>query len=209
MKYSMLFLFLIVGLGSGVSQNNLNFGVKAGLNQSWVRFPGLVATIDSKTGLHFGVVGSLELTNKFSLLAELLYSQQGYKIGRSAFTNNESTRYVLITNLNYLNLPILANYEFLKNWSFHAGPQIGVFLSGNYKIGEIISGNGDIITLPSFGGGGIKKLDGGVSIGTGYAIGKHLFVQARYAIGVLNRSQGNSNNKDQNNVIQVSVGYKF
>ena len=47
------------------AQTPANFGVKAGLNMA--NYGGDIENTDSRTGLHFGVVAELELSDNFSV----------------------------------------------------------------------------------------------------------------------------------------------
>lgn len=94
-----------------VAEAQFSFGVKAGVNQNSVRGDRDPFSYGPSTGFHLGVYGSFPLFKKLSVNPELQYirkQSQGYG-----------------GNLNYLELPILFNYQISNHFAFELGPSIG------------------------------------------------------------------------------------
>ena len=122
--------------------------------------------------------------------------------GESGITLKEELK------LDYLNLPVLAKYKFAPGWNVHLGPQIGFLLNAESEIeasmdGETVTETEDIKNY-------ISSVDYGLSGGLGYELEMGIFFDARYCLGLSDISDDNNADESvQNNVIQLSVGYKF
>ena len=112
MKKTMLVIMLFVAVFGRVSAQ-LTIGPKAGLNISkeYYGIKGVDEDVDFRTGLNAGVFGRYEISDKFDIQAELLYSQQGYKstvpladIGGITLTEGYKSL------SHYLNVPVLLKY---------------------------------------------------------------------------------------------------
>jgi len=94
-----------------VAEAQFSFGVKAGVNQNSVRGDRDPFRIESSTGFHIGAYGSFPLFKKLSLNPELQYiRKQSVAFGR---------------NQNYLEVPILFNYQISNRFVLELGPAIG------------------------------------------------------------------------------------
>ena len=179
-------------------------GATAGLNVS--NFTGDVENNKFKAGFQAGVVGDYAITESFSIMPELLFSQRGSK------EKEDGTTYSM--TLNYLQLPINAAYKFdagmgSKLFVF-AGPYLGYGLSGKQSFkgkedGVDVSASFDI----EFGSkeDQLKAFDFGLNLGVGYEYQK-MFIKLQYNHGLTNLSNYDEGSfKNQN--IAVSVGYFF
>jgi opacity protein-like surface antigen len=88
-----------------------SFGVKAGVNQNSVRGDRDPFTIKPSTGFHLGAYGSFSLSKKLSLNPELQYIKK--QLSDDYF------------RLNYLEVPVLFNYQISNRFAFELGPSIG------------------------------------------------------------------------------------
>ena len=199
-------LFLVAAFAfisfSSLAQET-TFGVKAGVN--FASAGGDVSEeVDGRTGFHVGGLAEIMFTEKFGIQPELLYSMQGAtsEYGESGITLKEELK------LDYLNLPVLAKYKFAPGWNVHLGPQIGFLLNAESEIeasmdGETVTETEDIKNY-------ISSVDYGLSGGLGYELEMGIFFDARYYLGLSDISDDNNADESvQNNVIQLSVGYKF
>ncbi len=173
----------ILGL-SNVTAQKIKLGAKAGLNFSFITGDN-TEDLDPNTDFHFGVMAEIQVSNKFSLQPELLYSGQGFD------TNIDSEG---IIALNYLNIPVLAEYYVTEKISLEAGPQIGFLLSTK-------GGTRDYKDL-------FKTTDFGVNFGLGYTLNNKINFSARYTLGVtdINNMDGFSD-QNRHGVFQVSICY--
>ena len=212
---------LALSLSQTGCAQEVKWGVKAGHNLS--TFDGDYDGIEYVSGFHAGVLSEVKLSQKFGLQAELLYSREG---GRYDFEMSEPPFDIEASEkvtLGYLNLPVMAKYYTLGGFSFEAGPEIGWLLSGKSDYDATItiddetfeeSGSIDVKDK-------LKAISYGVNVGVGYEFKNHLFLQARYHLGLSNNSKGNDPGEDEdeftganpdklkNQGFQFSVGYKF
>ena len=155
-----------------------------------------------------GVEAEYGLTEKFAVAAGLLYSRQGTTFGEVKVYGNadgsvsegwdKNER-----NLDYLNIPIVANFYFAKGWAIKAGVQPGFLLSAKNKVdgvGATPSVNDDIKDT-------FKSFDLSIPLGLSFEYEKAVF-DLRYNLGVTKMNKEGDNSL-KNSVIQFTVGYKF
>ena len=177
---------------SSVNAQEVTFGAKAGLNLASISGDE-TSGLDSRTAFHVGAVAEIAISDQFSVQPELMYSAQGFK---------ESFDGVDIDfNVDYINLPIMAKYYVAEGFSLEAGPQVGFLMSAKAKA------DGEEEDLKDF----VKGIDFGANVGVGYKMESGLNFGARYNLGLsnVNDGEGSDDFKNQNSVIQVSVGYFF
>ena len=104
-------------------------------------------------------------------------------------------------NLDYLNIPILANIYFVKGLSLKAGIQPAFNVSNKVKI------DGISIDYDKYApeGAEIKTFDFSIPVGISYEY-MNVCLDARYNIGVSKIADRGS---DRNSVFQITLGYKF
>ena len=105
---------------SSMNAQEVNFGIKAGLNLAGLNGSEDLDDYDLRTSFHVGAVAEIGISEKFSFQPELLYSSQGAKAEESGFKAT--------IKLDYLNLPLIAKYYVAEGFSVEAGPQIGFLL---------------------------------------------------------------------------------
>ncbi|MFN0176519.1 MAG: porin family protein [Saprospiraceae bacterium] len=120
-KIIAVFTLLLFCAGLANAQK-LQYGFKAG--PQWSSY---TRTNDVKAALryHLGAFGSWAVTEQVSVQAEALLSAQGI--------NRASDSDFKMRTL-YLNVPLLARYDFTKRISAHAGLQAGVLLRAKLKV---------------------------------------------------------------------------
>ncbi|AXG72085.1 outer membrane protein beta-barrel domain protein [Kordia sp. SMS9] len=197
-KITIIFVLLCVGFTAN-AQEKFSFGLKAGTNFSWV-IGAPSFELSPRVGFHFGVMSELSLSKRFSLQAELLYSQQGgtrkQTIKSTAGSFTQSTEY----HFDYVNLPILAKYYLTKGWSVEAGPQIGVLLSASEK-----RNNTELDIRSRF-----EYVDFSAAFGTSYKFDNGLNLNARYHFSISSMINSSARSPSfYNGVLQLSVGYFF
>lgn len=192
----------MTGLHQMFSQD-IQFGAKAGANFS--TFTGDNEHADTRTAFHFGVMAEIEISEKFSVQPELLYSAQGAEysdVGFSEFTYDGTFKN------DYLNLPIMGKYYVAEGFSLEAGPQVGFLLSAKEEWEETNTGDsGEDDLKDSF-----KGIDFGLNFGLGYKMENGINFAARYCLGLSDLNDDDDYFGDdtyKNGVIQVSVGYFF
>lgn len=129
MKRTITLLLLMGIYGAVQAQNDLKYGVKAGLNLSSIVGKGSAEDSKMKTGYHFGVLGRTELTEILEVQAELLFSSQGVRLSDTELSPESGRRQVF----NYLNIPLLVRYGINESLTLEGGPQLGFLLSAKRK----------------------------------------------------------------------------
>ena len=115
-KLLLLSIITILGLSSSAIAQNMDFGLKTGLNIS--NFTGGDADRNNIFSFHAGGFAEFKLNQKFSLQPEILYSRQG----------SEAKNTVKV-KVDYLAIPLMTKYYLSKNISFEAGPQVSFLIN--------------------------------------------------------------------------------
>lgn len=115
-----LFVVLFLGVAIAAGGQELKFGVKAGSNFSSIDITG----DKTKVGFSGGVLGQLKIS-KFAIQPEILYSMQGAKVNNGVYNGK--------MNLDYINIPVMLQYYFVKGFNIEVGPQVGFLASAKFK----------------------------------------------------------------------------
>ena len=176
---------------NSIKGNRTSLGMKIGVNYS-----NLVKNDFYKPIITYHVGGFLEykFSQIISIQPELQFSAQGFKIEGELRQNFDDTPtfFSTTTNLNYINVPILAKFNINKRLNIVAGPQVGCLVFAKNEGKNVISS--------------YKTLDFGVNFGVGFSLNK-VIIDLRYNIGLSDVSKYITSVK--NSVFQLSVGYKF
>jgi len=187
MKKVFLSLFAVAAIGlSANAQQVVKFGPKAGVNISNLSGE---ADSDMKVGFHVGAFAEIFFTDKFALQPELLYSAQGAK----------DSDVDVKTNLDFINIPIMAKYYVIDNLAVEAGPYVGFLMKAEFK------GDNGSLDIKDH----MNTVDFGLGIGASYNLDNGFFGGARYNLGLSDVEKDNDGDAIKNGVIQISVGYKF
>lgn len=195
-----LFCFKANAQDEPTNSSDISFGLKGGLNFSLITGDG-TDNFDGRVAFHVGGVVEFQISDKFSVQPELLYSAQGDK---GTFDGMD-----IEFNIDYLNLPVMAKYYVSEGFSLEAGPQVGFLLSAKAEGGGVSLDIKDLI----------KGVDFGLGFGLGYKMDNGLNFSGRYIVGVTNFVESNGSlldqpietgdSKNHNNVFQLSIGYFF
>ena len=137
---------------------------------------------DAKVGLAAGAELGYQLNESFAVTAGAIYSMQGAK--------NDGVK----MNLDYINIPILANFYITKGLAVKAGIQPAFKVKSEAEY-EGVSGDVE----------GIKSFDLSIPVGLSYEISDFV-IDARYNWGMTKVLEGFDS---KNTVFQFTVGYKF
>ncbi len=189
-------LFFVWGLGIctvASAQTGFGWGIKGGLN-----ITGITNTDEgqSKTGFVVGAFADYRFTRKIAFSVDALYSRQGISFGK---TEGIRTKY----RINYLNLPILANYYILEGVAIKAGIQPGFLLSGK----QVSKGSG--YTNKTDISGSLHGSDFAIPVGISFDCPFGIILEARYNIGVTDIADDKSLGIGCNSVFALTVGYRF
>ena len=155
----------------------------------------LTKTNDSKVrvGLAAGLEAEFGVAENFGLTAGVLYSMQGCKWKEG----DESLTY----KIDYINIPILAQYYVVKGLAIKAGIQPGFKASAKAKASAGSNSiSGDLEDVKGFA----------LSIPFGVSYEYSSFVlDARYNLGVTKAFKDSWNTDSKNSWFMISLGYKF
>ncbi len=193
----------------------LSVGVRAGVNFANQTFEaeGLSISPDGLTGLYVSIPVEIGISDKFSVQPELTYLQKGSstKFDVLGFSTESTVTY------NYLELPILAKYKFVKTDDLGvyaaAGPSFGYALGGESKVSlQGVEETTDI----DFGKEEFEdfnRLDVALNFGAGveYQAGPgKLVLDLRYMLGLSNLNGAEDDDATtKNNGFAASIGYMF
>ena len=170
---------------------------KAGINISSITGSG--SDKKAKVGLVAGAEFEYGVAQNFDITAGVLYSMEGAKIGDAKF------------NMDYINIPILANYYVVPGLAVKAGiqPAFNVRKKASYN-GNTVNIDDVMNDLLSIAGAdvetGVKSFNLSIPVGISYEY-QSFVLDARYNIGVTklfkNADQG------RNSTFAITLGYKF
>lgn len=159
------------------AERNLNFGLRAGLNFSTLNSDEGINS-DPKTGVSLGLFTRYQFSRSLSAKVELLYSMMGAR--DDAFSNFED----YAVNLNYLTIPILAEFMPVNNFRIELGPYFGVLLSSRQSFGALLPPE-DVVVIET-SEDDVSSVDVGFAIGATYEFSSGFGLGARYTQGFAN-----------------------
>ncbi len=217
---------------------NVEFGVKGGLNVAFFTSDADAGDSKPKYVYHFGVTAEIPVMEKFSIQPELLYSAQGLNGKLAGKFNIEPIRGIFPKgakgsyevkseeSLTYINIPVMMKYYVFKGLSLEVGPQLGILVGAKQVGSAEVKINGKALpekyynyvekqygVRPGKSSGdskkGFKSTDLGMNFGLGYKMDKVNF-GVRYSLGVTDIVKNRKGDGYlKNAVIQLSVGYSF
>lgn len=173
----------------------VEFGLKAGLNDATMTDMGeSVYGYYSRPSVNAGALLNIKFSERssgFALQPEVMFSGQGgaYNIDRHTY----------ITNLDYLNVPVLLQYQFRGGFRLETGPQFGFLFNAH----DDNQGN-----VSSY----YKKSDFGWAFGGGFISRSGFGVDARFNLGLSNINNDTTpgdNEYMNNDVFQIGIFYQF
>ena len=139
-----------------------------------------------KSGFVFGAEGEYYLSPKFSAALGVNYAEQGWTLEFSGGSDEK-------VKLNYLNVPLVANYYVAEGLALKAGVQMGFLLGA--KVDDVDYKEN------------CKSTAFSIPVGISYEF-ENIVVDARYNIGATKVNKYGS--KDQrSDFLLVTLGYKF
>ena len=157
---------------------------------------------DSKllVGMAGGVEAEYVVADKFSVALGALYSKQGcaFKIPDGLAVPVD---YVHMS-LDYLNIPIVANYYIIPGLAIKAGIQPSFLMGANLKAKA--NGNTSSVKIKD----DLKTFDLAIPLGASYEY-KNVVFDVRYNLSVLKLNKEKLDKNLRNSVIQFTLGYKL
>ena len=163
MKRIILLAVVAIAAHAAYAQN-VQFGVKAGVNLANLNQDPSPDT-KSKAGLNIGALAHIHLNQNWAVQPEAVYSMQG-----AEYSNGTKIK------INYVNIPVLAQYMFANGFRLQTGPQLGILTSSKVQYGD---GGTEVDSDNQY-----KSTDFSWSFGAGYLTKSGLGVDARYNLGI-------------------------
>jgi len=142
-----------------------------------------------KLGLVGGAEFGYHISDPFAITAGLLYTMQGA-------TDKETD---IKSNLDYLNIPVMANYYVAPGLALKAGLQLGILARAK------ASYDGDSYDIKKH----YNSIDFSIPVGLSYEISDFV-IDARYNFGLSNIADSEGDDVSvRNSVIMLTIGYKI
>lgn len=222
--YSVSLLFM--ALLSVQAQAQVKFGVQA---HGSVNTAQLTSDTDSsvekdwRLGYGAGIFAEIPLTTSLQLRPSLNFLTKGIKATEEFSLEGASISAESRMDINYLELPVLAIYNFGTTpgkWYVGAGPSFGYGLSGKAEVFQSTTIAGQTQTefydVKAFedvddDGLGFKRFDFSLNAVVGMRVLEKGFVQVGYLHSVTNiaNKEDFSGNKYQNRSIMLTLGYRI
>jgi opacity protein-like surface antigen len=194
MKKVFLGLGIVLGtMAFAQSTAGPRFGIKAGGNLSDL------TNLDrekSKIGFYAGVFMNAPISSDFSIQPEVVYSQQGSKYKDNVLGLDK-------TNLGYINVPVMVQYNATPEFYLEAGPEFGFLVDAKDKYN--INGNTRSVDVKD----NLNTFNFGMGLGAGYRFTPNISINARYTAGFTNIVKNNGGDSVKNNNFQLGLGYTF
>ena len=195
MKKIMMMLVMAIVAMTASAQNTLRdngtitlqpkVGVGIGvLSGEWKQASGV--SNESRVGFVAGVEGEYYANNWLGIAAGLNYAQQGWKFEG----NGESAT----TKLDYLNVPLTADFYVAKGLALKTGVQFGFLMSAK-------AGSEDVKDA-------CEKVNFSIPLGISYEISDFV-LDLRYNMGLNKTNKADNGNKARSDLFQITLGYKF
>lgn len=191
-------ILLLANQNSNSQENNIEFGLKAGLNYSNFilsnkfssGFPG---EYNAKFGFHIGGFLNLKISEKLQFHPELLFSSQNmdYNYNHGLTLEGPDENYKASINQSLIIIPLMVSYFVTENFDIEFGPQPG------YVIDQKFSDNNNN-AFSSY-----SKFEVALNAGVGYSFAHHYRIGFRYNYGIVERDL------KKTSVIQLSLCYKI
>lgn len=209
MKKVLLFFALVaISVVSINAQDNLKWGVMAGMNVSKYTITGF----DNRIGFHAGVKAELGLSQEASgayMDFAALLTLKGAKIDGGSIASIKFNPY-------YLEVPVHVGYKYAVNDDFalfgSVGPYIAVGLFGKAKakVDGSIADLGELgtnsVSEDIFGDDAFKRFDFGLGLKAGVEFSKKYQVAISYDFGLVEVAK-DLGMKNRN--LMISLGYMF
>ncbi|WP_345331579.1 porin family protein [Mucilaginibacter defluvii] len=195
----MLAFICLYSSASAQTKNSNEFGIQFGMNASRLNSD-VTNKTHYKVGFNAGVSIDHYFSESWSVKAKVLYDQKSWE-GLSLLM--KGVLYNAQYDLNYLTVPILANWHFgrTKNWYLNLGPYTSILLNV-----EEVGSDRDVKS-------GLNNIDLGLDLGIGFKIPvsnkAKLFFELNGEKGLTDVAKEGSGPAFQNNVSSISIGLSF
>ena len=224
MKKTILLIAVVLAAGVVSGQKTFTFGPKVGINIADLYASYAEKNRDlngTKTSLIVGAFAEYRALKWLAVSADVLYSRQGSTDkatwtergpGGGFVTESEEFSY----RLNYLNIPILANFYVTKGLALKAGIQPGFLIGSKLRVR---STDGPWETADLKDENLFRTTDIAIPVGLSYTLDYGLVIDARYNFSLNDiatdtfkeeiAQEGGDLKKIKNRVFSLTLGWKF
>jgi hypothetical protein len=204
--------FSVCGFAQTNSSSKPKFGLKGGLNLPKYRYVNDNGNTsnETKTSTNFNLTGyaDVPVSTYFSLQPGISIQGKGAKYYDNGTNQVEDNILVVEVPVNLLaNLSAGPGHVYLGG-----GPYAGINVSGKRKYITNNSTSDTKLSIGNNNGDDLKGLDFGLNLLFGYQLNTGLNFGAGYGFGLTNlkpTSTSNTNAKQNNRVVSLTVGYAF
>lgn len=181
---------------------NPEFGLNFGFNQAYVSQGQSYNNSDPVNGINVGISAEYYFSDRWGIKAKAIYDQKGW--GNGFLTTSDGTTLDGVNfQLNYITVPVMANWHFARNrnWYLHFGPYVGFLMSAKET-------TDNIDTKSAF-----SSTDFGFAAGIGVKIplsnSVKLFFELEGQGGATNLTNDNSGGTIQSERSSINIGITF
>jgi hypothetical protein len=169
----------------GAIAQHVEYGIKGGVNFANIKDEAADSKADAKTGVNLGGLAHIHLNRSWAIQPEIVYSTQGAEYNSSTL------------RLNYINVPVLAQYMFGDGFRLETGPQLGILTTSSYKSGHTET------DVDNF-----SNADLSWAFGASYLTHSGVGIDARYNLGLTDVTKSSTTDL-RNRVWQLGLFYQF
>ncbi|MFC4634589.1 porin family protein [Dokdonia ponticola] len=202
-QYLLLIAICSFFMANAQDKGEFEYGFFAGVNVSNISTLDNEDASSSRVGLNVGAYGEYYFSDRWSVRANLNYDQKGWKDTFTIFDEMDSESFKTNFALNYLTVPVLANWHFAKNrnWYLNVGPYAGFLLNA-----EVTENGLDISD-------GFNGTDFGLAFGIGVKIPinkeNQIFIEYGAQSGFSDIFEDNQGETVRNGRSSINIGFTF
>ena len=129
-RLTLIIFVVIIGIFdvNAQKQEGLEIGTNIGISQAGVVAPGEDNT-ETRVTYNIGVSGEYYFSDRWGAKLKVIWDNKGYSNG--TITDKNANKITTDINLNYITIPLMANWHFSKHrrWYLSFGPYLGLLTS--------------------------------------------------------------------------------
>mgnify|MGYP006118837825 CR=1 FL=1 len=214
-KNILIILILLVSISINAQTSKMKFGIKSGINMSKYT-PELyvgnsrLADYQGKLGFYIGGYTNIEISEKFKIQPEILFSSQGTKRVFEDISLTDSNGILIGTgdieekiSESVISIPITLQYFINNKFNLEGGIQLGYIINRKQETTKNpfdgFLGNNSQNNNTNY-----DKFDLGFNVGLGYEIFENMRINTRYFLGLIERD-----NSIKPSVFSLGIEYEI
>lgn len=121
-------VFFVAYISNAQDKGDLELGINLGLNLANISTVDNQITASSRVAFNVGASGEYYFSDRWGIKTKLTYDSKGWADG---FITDDFNNIKTDFKLDYLTIPIMANWHFgrNRNWYLHFGPYVGILMN--------------------------------------------------------------------------------